>query len=334
MLPSEDGRVSFTVFYMNPGATPEVCDIVRAQLPEGWHLLTPRQPSNFDEELAQADFIVIANDAIDAEHLQRAPRLKMIQHQGVGYEKIDLAACRERRIPVGLTPEGTSIGVAEHTLLLILAVYKQLVTAANGVSRGEWMQWSLRQRSFELCGKTLGLIGFGRIGREVAKRALAFDARIIFADPLVNEPGDLPAERCDSIDELLAKSDIVSLHVPLTPESHRLIDARTLGLMKPGSILINTARGGLVDEAALVAALQSGHLGGAGLDVFATEPLPRDHPLITCPNVILTPHIAAGTRDALQAKMQAVFTNLLRYTRGEPLHHLVPELKDLVPRRS
>lgn len=329
--PIETGLRSthFTVFYMNPGATPEISEIVRSEMPESWRLLIPRHPTDFDRELAEADFIIVPNEPLRAEHLRCATRLRMVQHQGVGYDNIDVEACRDRGIPVGLTPEGTSVGVAEHTLLLILAVCKRLPTASAGIARGEWMQWSLRQHSLELCGKTLGLVGFGRIGREVARRALGFDARVVFFDPFVELELQLPVERAGTLEDLLARSDIVSLHLPQTPENRHLLNAGTLSLMKPGALLINTARGALVDEEALVESLRSGHLGGAGLDVFETEPLPPDHPLLAFPNVIATPHIAAGTRDALHAKMKAVFANLLRFTRGEPLKNLVPELEDL-----
>ncbi len=321
--------MSINVFYMNPGATPEVCEIIQKQMPNGWQLTTPSDPGEFSNELSTADFVVVATEKIDDDRLSLAPNLKMIQHQGVGYEKIDLDACRRRGIPVALTPEGTSVGVAEHTLLLILAVYKRLPIAVNGISHGDWMQWSLRQNSFELAGKTLGLIGYGRIGREVAKRALAFDAQVVFFDAFIEGDPELTVERIGSLEELLGCSDIVSLHVPQTAETRHLINEQTLAQMKPGAILINTARGGLIDEAALLQSLEQGHLGGAGLDVFETEPLPPTHPLLRFPNVVATPHIAAGTRDALSAKMQAVFANLLRYTNGEPLKNVVPDLHDI-----
>ena len=321
--------MSFTVFYMNPGATPEICEIIREQIPAGWRLTIPSHTSDFSEQLADADFLIVATEPIRDEHLAVAPSLKMIQHQGVGFEKIDLDACRRRGIPVGLTPEGTSVGVAEHTILLILSLYKRLVTAMNGIGQGEWMQWSLRQDSFELSGKALGLVGFGRIAREVAKRAIAFDTCVRYFDPLVSEDGGLAVDRVDSLPELLTTSDIVSLHIPVTTDTRHLMNASTLSLMRRGAVLINTARGGLVEETALIESLQSGHLGGAALDVFETEPLPRDNPLLSLPNVILTPHIAAGTRDALRAKMKAVFANLLRFAKGEALANVVPELQDL-----
>jgi phosphoglycerate dehydrogenase-like enzyme len=323
----------YTVFYLNPGVTPEVRAIIAENLPPGWTLLTPSPDrasagGGFESELARCDFILVADHPVSAAHIAAAPRLKMIQHQGVGYERIDLEACLARGIPVALTPEGTSIGVAEHTILLILALYKQLVTAATGVREGRWLQWALRGRSFELCGKTLGLIGFGRIGREVARRAHAFDARVLYFDPEVTWPG--PASGLDvtatsSLDALLAAADIVSLHVPLNAGSRHLIDRQTLGRMKPGAVLINTSRGGLVDESALLEALQRGHLAGAALDVLEHEPPPPDHPLLRLEQVLITPHIAAGTRDALRTKMRAAFANLTRFTREEPLHHVVAE---------
>ncbi len=315
--------MSFTVFYFNPNATADIHAAIRAQLPAGWRLTTPGRGRNYSRELAACDFILVADRAITAADLGAAPRLRMIQHQGVGYEKIDLVACQERGIPVALTPEGTTTGVAEHTLLLILALYKQLLTAANAVQAGRWPQWELRSTSHEIAGKTLGLVGFGRIGREVARRAAAFDARVIYFDPLVADGSHPLSQRTNSLTRLLRSSDIVSLHLPLTEESRHLIDAASLAKMKRGAVLINTSRGELVDEAALAAALASGHLAGAGLDVLAREPPSRGDPLLRRANVLITPHIAAGTRDALATKMRAAFANMLRQTRGEPLKHRV-----------
>lgn len=322
--------MSFTVFYFNPYATPEVCATIRAELPEGWNLTTPDGSGDFSRELAACDFILVADRAVTAADLAAAPRLRMIQHQGVGYDRIDLAACEARGIPVSLTPQGTSTGVAEHTMLLILAVYKQLMAASNAVRDGRWLQWELRATSHEFAGKTLGLVGFGRIGREVARRAATFDARIVYFDPLAAPPREEASpERTGTLSALLERADIVSLHLPLTGTTRNLINAASLALMKPGSILINTSRGGLVDETALAAALDSGHLAGAGLDVLAQEPPQANHPLLRRGNVLVTPHISAGTCEALSTKMRHAFANMIRHTRGEPLHHVVPELTSL-----
>jgi phosphoglycerate dehydrogenase-like enzyme len=326
--------MSFTVFYLNPRATDDVLAMVSEQVPAGWRLLAPSHPTDFARELGQCDFLLVADHPVTADHLALAPKLRMIQHQGVGYERIDLTACRARGLPLALAPQGTTVGVAEHTLLLILASFKRLVKAATSASSGQWMQWELRQGSFELAGKVLGLVGLGRIGREVAKRALAFDARVTYFDPFVPHPGDLPVRRTADLGALLGEADVVSLHAPLTKENRHLINAATLRQMRPGALLVNTARGGLVDEPALVEALRAGHLRGAALDVLAQEPPAADNPLLHMENVLVTPHIATGTIDAMRAKMGAVFDNLLRHARGEPLLNVVPELADLSSARG
>jgi phosphoglycerate dehydrogenase-like enzyme len=320
--------MSQCVFYLNPGATADVLAIIREELPQEWRLL-PAEGANHQRQLAECDFILLPDQPLGERELAAAPRLKLIQHQGVGYERIDVATCRARQIPLCLTPEGTSIGVAEHTILLILALYKQLVKAAAGVNAGRWMQWELRSGSFELCGKTVGLVGFGRIGREVAKRLSGFDARILYYDPLVEAADACGAQRCGSLSELAGASDIVSLHVPLTSQSRKFVNNKLLGQFKPGAILVNTARGGLVDELALAQALDSGRLAGAALDVLAQEPPDANHLLLHRENVLITPHISAGTCDALRTKMRAAFANMVRRISGEPLWHVVPELADL-----
>lgn len=321
--------MSYAVFYLNPRVTPFIEGVIRGQMPPDWKLLLPYPEGDLSAGLAGCDFILVADHPITAEHLAAAPGLRMIQHQGVGYERIDVAACAARGIPIGLTPEGTSIGVAEHTILLILALGKRLSTALESTRKGQWLQWELRETSFELCGKTLGLVGFGRIGQEVARRALAFDARVLYYDvrPALQLPAILKdASICgpaESLADLLAAADVVSLHAPLTPETRHLINAGTLARMKPGAVLINTARGGLVDEVALLDAVRSGRLAGAGLDVTDPEPPDPSNPLLAMENVLVTPHIAAGTRDALVQKMRAAFANLVRFTRGEPLRNVV-----------
>lgn len=301
---------------------PEVRDIVASQAPEGFdfYSLESGSPEEKLARLREADYLLVATEKITEELLAQAPHLKLIQHQGVGYDNIDLAACARRGIPVALTPEGTSIGVAEHTILLILALYKKLPCAHQSVKEGRWLVWELRPESYELCGKQLGLIGFGRIGQEVAQRARAFDTRVVYFDtvrpaPEVEEQFEvefLPFE------ELLRTSDIVSLHVPRTPQTVGLLGERELGLMKPSAVLINTARGGIVEEGALYRALKEGRIAGAGLDVFDQEPPSPNNPLFTLDNVVLTPHISAGTRDALVTKMRAAFANMVRVHRGEP----------------
>jgi phosphoglycerate dehydrogenase-like enzyme len=293
--------------------------IVRACLPPEFKLRVRREAEPTTEALRGADFVLVATTPLPAAALAGASRLRLIQHQGVGYDKTDVAAAAAQGVRVALCPAGTSIGVAEHVFLLILALYKRLRLAEAALRSGNWLQWELRSGSYELAGKTVGLIGLGRIGREVAVRARAFAANVCYYDVARTAPETERAfgVRFAPFAELLAQADIISLHLPLTPATRHVIGATELGIMRRSAVLINTARGPLVDEAALVAALQAGQLAGAGLDVFEVEPLPAGHPLVSLPNVVLTPHISAGTADALVVKMKACFANMLRVTRGE-----------------
>ena len=317
---------TFTIVYGEP--IPDDLHALAAELvPAGFHLLvvSSREREELLRLVPEADFLLVATARVDEELLRAAPHLRLVQHQGVGYDNIDVDACRRAAIPVALTPEGTTIGVAEHTLLLILALFRHLLTVNAAVRRGEWPVWSMRSRSVELAGKTVGLIGFGRIGREVARRALAFDTTIVYHDS-VPAPTAVEAELGATFlsrDDLLRQADVVSLHAPLTAETRGMIGERELRLMQPHAMLINTARGALVDEQALVRALDEGRIAGAGLDVLAREPPHPDNPLLTHPNVIVTPHVAAGTRDAYRTKLQAVFANMQRVARGEaPLNQV------------
>jgi phosphoglycerate dehydrogenase-like enzyme len=250
----------------------------------------------------------------------------MVQHQGVGHERIDKEALKKRGIPLALCPAGTTVGVAEHTLLLILAVYKRLVVADAKMRQGTWLQWGLRATSFELSGKTLGLVGFGRIGQAVARRAHAFDARILYHDAFIPTPS---AEargwgvESVSLDDLLRRSDIVSLHVPTTDETRKFMNAGRFAQMKRSAVFINTSRGAVVSEPDLVKALQDKVIAAAGLDVFEKEPINPDNPLLGMDNVILTPHISAGTVDALTEKMRSVFDNLQRCVEGDDIRDRV-----------
>jgi len=318
----------FKVLYMNY-ATEDVYEIIRSQLPEGFELVTLKKDDDNErrEKIKEVDFIIVATAKVTEALLKNAKKLKLIQHQGVGYDNIDVLAAKRMSIPIGLTPEGTSIGVAEHTILLILAVYKKLVIAHNSLLKGEWLQFALRPESYEMYGKTLGLVGFGRIGREVAKRAKPFDVRILYYDKYIHvapeEKEKLGVQEV-SFEKLLAESDIVSLHVPSTNETESMMNRQNFKAMKRSAILINTARGSLVNEKDLYEALVDKVIAGAGLDVFEKEPPSPENPLFKLDHVVLTPHISAGTKDALIAKMRAAFANIVRVTRGEKPINLVP----------
>jgi phosphoglycerate dehydrogenase-like enzyme len=316
----------YKVVYLEP-VPKDVEAVVRSRLPPEFNLQIRMDTESVEEVIQDADFILVATTPLPKKDIQAAQRLRLIQHQGVGYDKTDVTAAGKRGISVALCPEGTIIGVAEHVFLLILALYKKICKADASLRAGDWLQWELRPSSYEIAGKTLGILGLGHIGKEVAKRAKAFDAKIIYYDHLRQEPeieNKLGASFVPS-DILLSDSDILSLHIPLTPDTYHIIGEAELNIMKETSILINTARGPLVDEQALVEALQSQRIAGAGLDVFENEPLPQDSALINLPNVVITPHISAGTVDALITKMDACFANMLRIVHGDIPIHVISE---------
>jgi len=320
--------VEHTVLYWNR-ATPEVYTVVREEAPLGMRLLLLEtdDPAEARAKLAEAEYLLVADWAITGETLEAAPRLRLVQHQGVGYERIDTAALGARKIPLCLCPAGTSTGVGEHTLTLILALLKKVVIAHNALVEGRWLQWGLRTETRDLEGKTLGLIGFGRTGRATARRARGFDVRLLAHDPYITltieERAEYGVELIER-DRLLRTADVVSCHVPLTGETRHLINRETLALMKPSAYLINVSRGGVVDQDALVEALRARRIAGAGLDVFTPEPLPPGHPLTTLDNVVLTPHVGAGTLDAFRTKMRFALANIRRFAEGEPPFERVP----------
>jgi phosphoglycerate dehydrogenase-like enzyme len=283
-------------------------------------------PAEFVTKLNVADVIIVA-DPLRRAAIEAAPRLRFVQHQGVGYHgRVDLVALRTRSIPFAITPEGTTEGVAEHVVLLILAVAKHLPLLDRELRAGHFLEREMRSVSFELLGKTVGFVGMGKIGQAAARRLQPFGVTLLYHDvsPLSAEPEARLGLRRVGFNELLAASDIVSLNLPGTEKTRHLMDAAAFAHMKPGAILVNTARGSLVDEAALADVLRSGRLAGAGLDVYETEPLPASHALLALPNTVLTPHVACGTHDAFCTKMKAIFANVQRLRAGEPLHNLVP----------
>lgn len=304
-------------------ATPEVYSIIRDAAPAGFELITLEQDSDDERraKVAACEVVIVAATPLRKPVIEAANRIELVHHQGVGWQDTtDHATLKERGIPLALTPEGTTVGVAEHTVLLILAALKLLPHADSELRQGRFHINALRPISRELSGLTVGYIGMGRIAQAVAERLRAFGTHGIFFDPNVFEVDGL---RSRSFEQVLQQADVLTLHTPLTAQTRHMIGAAQIAQMKRGAYLINTSRGGLIDEVALVAALESGHLAGAALDVFEIEPLPPGHPLMRLKNVVLTPHIAAGTRDALTTKMRALFANVQRFYRGEPLANRV-----------
>jgi phosphoglycerate dehydrogenase-like enzyme len=249
-----------------------------------------------------------------------APRLRLIQKIGVGVNTIDLEAAKARGIAVCNLPGSNARAVAELTLALMLAVLRRLPRFDAGMRRGEWLDPALQDGIGELGERTVGLVGYGAVPRLLAPVLAALGCRLIYASR--SQPADALGER-RSLDALLTEADIISLHLPLTPDTERLVDAAALARMKPGAVLINTARGGLVDQAALTEALARGRLAGAGLDVFAHEPHDSAQPLFKLPNVVLTPHIAWLTTGTFDRSFALAAENCRRLAAGEPLLHRV-----------
>ncbi|MBI2071772.1 MAG: phosphoglycerate dehydrogenase [Gemmatimonadetes bacterium] len=257
-----------------------------------------KNPSKFKEALPQAQALLVRSETkVTAELLAQAPQLRVIGRAGIGVDNIDLEEATRRGIAVFNAPGGNTVSAAEHTVGLLLALVRKIPWADASMRTGEWD----RQRFLgtELRGKTLGIVGLGRIGAHVATLARAFGMAVLAYDPYLTEgrAKELQAELVP-LDELLQRVDVVTLHLPLTKETKALIDRRRIGLMKPSAVLLNCARGGLVDEPALLQALEQGKLAGAAIDVFETEPLPADSPLRSAERVILTPHLAASTAEA------------------------------------
>jgi len=253
------------------------------------------------ESLATADGLIVRNRTqVDRRLVSAAPRLKVVGRLGVGLDNIDVAACQERDIRVIPATGANALAVAEYVIATAMILLRGAYGSTTAVGRGDWPRAAL-SHGREIDSKMLGVIGFGGIGRLTARRARALGMKAVAFDPQI--PADAAVWGQEQVsrrtlEELLATADVVTLHVPLTAATRGLIDAARLALMKPDAILINTARGGIVDEAALGEALKCGKLGGAALDVFATEPLPAASPLADCPRLILTPHIAGVTRES------------------------------------
>jgi len=249
------------------------------------------------EALGGVDALLVRGATrVTAEVLRGAPSLKLVVRVGTGLDNIDVEVARERQVRVANTPAANAVSVAELVFGLLIALERQLVVAAAELRRAVWDK--ARYMGRELAGQRLGIVGFGRIGRAVATRARAFDMPVGWCDPLVSQtPAGFEWARRSSLEELLPACDVLTLHVPLTADTRGVIGVAELELMKPWAIVINCARGGVVDEAALLAALREGRLRGAALDVFETEP-PGAHPLLQLPNVMATPHLGATTLEA------------------------------------
>ncbi|MEM4494137.1 MAG: 2-hydroxyacid dehydrogenase, partial [Pyrobaculum sp.] len=281
---------------------------------------------NYEEVARQvADADVVVGDytfriKIDADLCQKMSKVKLIQQPSTGYDHIDVVACAKRGIPVANIGGANSISVAEHTIMLALMLLKRAVYAHQKLVNGQWTQGELMNTIGELYGKTWGILGLGRIGREVAIRVLAFGARVIYYDVVRREDVEKLGVVYRPFNRLLAESDVLSIHVPLTEKTRGMIGERELRMMKPTAVLINVSRGEITDEEALAKAVREGWIAGVGVDVFSVEPPPPDLPLLQAAregfNVIVTPHIAGATNEARMRIINVTLDNVLRVLAG------------------
>jgi phosphoglycerate dehydrogenase-like enzyme len=284
--------------------------------------------------LREAEYLLGFVRFLPDEAYTDATRLKLVQVLSAGYDRVNIAGARKARVPVCSNGGANSVAVAEHTIMLMLAVYRKLVTFHQNVAGGRWHEGIPRTADvFELEGKTVGLVGLGHIGQQVCRRLHAFDADVIYYDTFRRSPDEEArlGVRYVPFPVLLETADVVSLHVPLNDSTRHLIDAEALGRMKPKSILVNTCRGEVVDEHALTEILRQGRILGAGLDTLEQEPPDPPNPLLTLPNVTLTPHSAGPTVDSFRKRFQNGYANILRVAQGQAPLWVIPEMRDLFP---
>jgi phosphoglycerate dehydrogenase-like enzyme len=307
-----------------------IVDIARSLMPPGYELVLvdPGTPE-FYQAAVDAEYYLGLPRQMGGEFFRSAPKLKLIQLLSAGYDRVDVEAARKAGVPVANNGGANAIAVAEHTLMLMLAVQKRLVRLHNDVVAGKWRASDFGDlRIYELHGKTLGIIGLGNIGKKVARRAAAFDMDVQYYDiaRLTEDQEDALGVRFVLLTELLRTSDVVSLHVPLDDTTRKLLGPAEFALMKRSAILINTCRGPVVDEEALHRALTQGQIAAAGLDVMIEEPPAPNHPLFTLPNVTLTPHSAGPTWENWAARFRNGFDNIQRVAAGRRARWVIPEL--------
>jgi D-3-phosphoglycerate dehydrogenase len=311
-----------TVVILDP-TTPERAARYVDLLPPGLALAhaTARGDAHLQEVIAEADYAIAGQVAVSGDVLRAARKLKLLHKFGVGVDNLDLATAKALGIVVARTTGSNAVPVAELTLGLMFSALRLIPYAHAELQRGEWRTSRLPAETFTLSRKTVGIVGFGAIGQTIARLLRGFDCRILYAKRSAlpaHEEAALGARRA-SLGELLAASDVVTLNCPLTPETAGMIDAAALRLMKRSAVLINVARGGVVVESDLVAALRARIILGAAMDVFETEPLPPDSPLLTLDNLVVTPHLGAIASDNFNPTVRRMFANIACMMRGEPI---------------
>jgi D-3-phosphoglycerate dehydrogenase len=285
-------------------------------------VLADASPDALRRAIAHADAVIVRLVLVTADVIATGHRLRVIGRHGAGLDNVDVPAATRRRIPVVYVPQANSVSVAEHAIAMMLAVSKRLIDLDHAVRTG---QFHLRQSivGVELDGKTLGVIGLGAIGRRVAEKCrAAFRMRVIGYDPYATASPPVGVEQVSTLDDLLRQADVVTVHVPLTAETRKMIGRRELALVKPTAVVINTSRGDVVDELALAEALSARRIAGAAVDVFSVEPPPSDHALLAAPNTVLSPHAASHTEEALERMAVSVAEDVLLALHGKRPRHV------------
>lgn len=327
------GAERWQVGCLGPWA-PAVQEIMRSAAPGVLELQFSDDDDPGRQTLINRSDFLFVHSPLSGAMLSGASRLRLIQKWGIGVDKIDLAAAERLGIPVTITAGANASPVAEHAVMLMLAVLRRLSLADRGLREGRWLHSEIRPQSLQLRHKTVGIVGLGNIGKMVARKLRGFETETLYYDPVRPTP-DLERElavRFEPYDDLLARSDIVTLHCPGGAENRHLLNAAAIAGMKPAAVLINAARGELVDDAALLDALRSGRIAGAGLDVFEPEPLAADSPYLQFDNVVLTPHTAASVMDNVANVARHAFANMMRVVHGEPLPQADLVVMPKVPR--
>jgi phosphoglycerate dehydrogenase-like enzyme len=305
------------------GLPQTIVDAIVSHTPDGFETVAlggSASEGQREEAVAEADFIIVYGADLNDRLLRAAGKARLVQLLAAGYDGMDLDLMQELQIPCANNGGANSWAVADHALLLMLALYKRLLPAERSTREGRWREPIDGLNTFEMAGKLVGILGMGNIGRQVARRVQAFDATVQYYDKYPLSPErerELGVTRV-SLDELFRTSDIVSCHTPLTPETRHVVSRERIGLMKATSVLINTSRGATVDEGALIDALSRKKIAGAGLDVFEEEPVDTANPLLRMDNVVVTPHSAGTTWDTWARRAEFAYDNIERVWKGGP----------------
>ncbi len=317
-----------------PPTHADIAEMAKKMAPSGFELVVSRADrAALEQLLPTAEYLVCyPNVRLDDSLYKLSPKLRLYQLLSAGYDDVDLEAARRARVPVCNNGGANAISVSEHAIMLMLAVSRRVIWQHGNVSAGRWRGNGPAPVMYELFDKTLGIIGLGTIGKKVARIARALGMRVQYYDiaRLPEHEEDAHGVRFRLLRELLASSDIVTMHVPLNDSTWHMIGASELALMKPTSVIVNTSRGPVIDEVALTKVLADHKIFGAGLDVFDQEPPPPDNPLLKLDNVLLTSHFAGPTFDNHTARFRNAFDNVQRVARGEKPLWVVPELAELV----